>query len=413
MSSAFSFGSMVREYRRESGLTQRELAAKAGLSLATLRDFEQGRRHRPRQNSLTALADALALNHRQAAALARAAALPRLPADQPLPPSQARGGGPEPSSGAARSGQGFWLSVLGPLEAWYDGVPRPIGPPARRAVLGLLLLDPGALVRRDTIIQVLWGDALPRTAVGLVQAHVSRIRRLMGSGNRPESRRGVIDSVGVAYRLSLSAEELDLLAFRELAARAAAMRTAGDDLAAVELYRRAFSMWRGEPLADVDALAGHPGVTALRQELSDVLLRYAEVACEAGQPYSVLPRLQALVDVEPLNEAAHARLMIALASSGRQAAAIGVYEDIRLRLDRDLGLYPGGELSEAYMRVLRQDIQQGSWEGRPSAHQCCLRPCAWCQDNRPLHRGASPGASSGCTCCPSGLTQVPSSWATW
>ena len=34
-----------------------------------------------------------------------------------------------------------------------------------------------------------------------------------------------------------------------------------------------------------------------------------------------------------------------------------------MRLDRELGIYPGGELSEAYMRVLRQDIQQGSWEG--------------------------------------------------
>ena len=35
------FGSLVRAYRREAGLTQRELAAKTGLSVAALRDFEQ------------------------------------------------------------------------------------------------------------------------------------------------------------------------------------------------------------------------------------------------------------------------------------------------------------------------------------------------------------------------------------
>ena len=363
---AFTFGSMVRTYRRESGLTQRELAAKAGLSVATLRDVEQGRRRRPRPSSVASLASALGLDSDQAASLARAAALPRQSAQRVLPSPRAQGGyGPARTADASGSGQGLWLSALGPLEAWHDGAPLSLGPPARRAVLGLLLLDPGALVRRDTIVDMLWGDAPPSTAVSLVQAHVSRIRRLMKLRSCSESSCGVIDSVGGSYRLSLSAEELDLLAFRELAARAASARAAGDDLTAADFYQRAVGLWRGEPLADVDLLSGHPGVTALRIELTDLLLRYAEVACALGRHHLVLPRLQALADAEPLNESAHARLIIALACSGQQAAAIGVYEDIRLRLDRELGLYPCDELSEAYARVLRQDIRQGNREGSP------------------------------------------------
>ena len=132
---------------------------------------------------------------------------------------------------------------------------------------------------------------------------------------------------------------MDLLVFRDLAAQAAAARAAGDDGAAAERYSHAMGLWRGEPLADVDVLSGHPGITALRQELAGVLLRYAEVACALGQYDRVLPRLQALADAEPLNEPAHARLMIALAGSGQQAAAIRVYEDMRARLDRELGLF--------------------------------------------------------------------------
>jgi DNA-binding SARP family transcriptional activator/transcriptional regulator with XRE-family HTH domain len=361
---AFPFGSMVRTYRRESGLTQRELAAKAGLSVAALRDFEQGRRHRPRPNSVTALASALSLDSDQAASLARAAVPPRQSTDRLRSSPRARDGyGPARTEDAAGTGRGLWLSALGPLEAWSDGASLSLGPPARRVILGLLVLYPGVLVRRDTIVDVLWGDAPPRTAVALVQAHVSRIRRLMEQGGRSPSGggvAGVIDSVGGAYRLSLSAKELDLLAFRDLAARAAAARMAGDDLAAVDLYQRAVGLCRGEPFADVDVLSGYPGVTALRNELTDALLGYAEVACVLGQPQSVLPRLQALADAEPLNEPAHARLIIALAGSGQQAAAIGIYEDLRLRLDRELGLYPGAELSEAYVRVLRQDIRQGN-----------------------------------------------------
>src|SRR6266702_7095064 len=86
---ASRFGSLVRAYRRESGLTQRELAAKAGLSVAALRDFEQGRRHRPRPNSVTALARALGLDSDQAASMARAAVPPRRSTDGLLPSPRA------------------------------------------------------------------------------------------------------------------------------------------------------------------------------------------------------------------------------------------------------------------------------------------------------------------------------------
>ncbi len=362
---ASRFGSLVRAYRREAGLTQRELAAKAGLSVAALRDFEQSRRHRPRANSLAALAHALSLDPDQAAGLGRAAALPRPRPVPVLSPRHSR----EDSHFARTAhssgrGEGLWLSALGPLEAWGDGTPLSLGPPARRAVLGLLLMDPGVLVRRDAIVDVLWGESPPCTAVGLVQAHVSRIRKLLSSHSRFGADEGSIGSVRGAYRLTVSGQEVDLLVFRDLAARAAAARADGDDVTAVECYEHAVGLWHGEPFADVDVLCGHPGITALRQELIGVLLRYAEVACALGQHYRVLPRLRALADAEPLNEPAHARLMIALAGSGQQAAALRVYEDVRSRLDRELGIYPGEELADAYVRVLRQDIRAGN-RGRP------------------------------------------------
>ncbi|MFE3031353.1 BTAD domain-containing putative transcriptional regulator [Streptomyces canus] len=353
------FGSLVRAYRHEMGLTQRELAAKAGLSLAALRDFEQSRRRRPRAHSLAALIDALGLGADQAAILARAAALPRRRPDE-VSSELHRPQNDSPSGRRAHPpghDKGLRLSVLGPLEAWADGKPLRFGSPARRAVLGLLLLDPGVPVSRDAIVDLLWADSPPRTAVSLVQAHVSRIRRALKGGRRGAGNDEVIESFGGAYRLSLSAMEVDLLDFRELAARAAAARDAGEDATAAEYYERAMSLWRGEPFADVAALRGHPGITALRQELVGVLLQYAEVTRELGQHNRALVRLQALADAEPLNERVHAYLMIALAGSGQQADAIRVYEDVRARLDRELGLYPGEELADAYMRVLRQDLR--------------------------------------------------------
>jgi DNA-binding SARP family transcriptional activator/DNA-binding XRE family transcriptional regulator len=346
------FGGLIQAYRRQAGLTQLELATKAGLSVGALRDIEQSRR-RPRSSSLAALADALDLDPEQGASLLAVGREP--PASQhPAPPPATQ------TADEARSAQGLWLTVLGPLEGWRDGAPLSLGPPARRAVLGMLLLEPDVLVRRTTMIDVLWGEAPPRTAVGLVQAHVSRLRSALEPRERGSGDDGMIKAFSSAYKLSLPGKELDLLVFRDLAARAAAARAGGDDVTACELYEQAIALRRGDPLADVDVLSGHPGITLLRQQLTSVLLRYAEVACALGQYRRVLPRLQALAVAEPLNEPAHAWLMIALAGSGQQAAAIGVYEALRWRLDRELGLYPGEELAEAHLRVLRQDIHAGS-----------------------------------------------------
>jgi DNA-binding SARP family transcriptional activator/DNA-binding XRE family transcriptional regulator len=356
------FADVVRAYRHKAGLTQRELATRAGLSVAAIRDLEQGRRVRPRRGSLAALARALSLDPEQAADLTRAMSVPRRRvdntgfadiADAAGPPVTPRLDLPDP----VRPAWGLWLAILGPLEVWRDGVPLSLGPPARRAVLGMLAVNPGTLMRRDTFIDVLWGREPPSTAVSLLQAHISRLRKLM-SRERSASGGGEIASHGGAYRLQLQLphEQLDLLVFKKLAARAAAAEADGDHLTACDLYAQAIGLWRDDPLADIELLRDLPDVAALRRQLVDAQLGYADVACVLGRHHEVLPRLQALAASEPLNEAVYARLMIALAGTGQQAAAIHVYENLRLRLDHDLGVYPGRELVEAHLRVLHQDI---------------------------------------------------------
>jgi DNA-binding SARP family transcriptional activator len=223
-------------------------------------------------------------------------------------------------------------------------------------VLGLLLLETNRLVHRDAMIDLLWGDAPPRTALGLVQTHISRLRKAFGPPERVAGRGTPIDSLGGGYRLRLSSDELDLLAFRDLSERAAAAQATGNDVAAFRLYEQAVELWRGDPLADLELMVGHPGITRLRQEQSSVLLRHADVACSVGQHHVAVKRLLMVTSTDPLNEPVHARLMIALAGLGQQAAAIKVYENLRTRLNRELGLYPSEELADAHLRVLRQDV---------------------------------------------------------
>ena len=64
-------GSLIRLRRRTAGLTQRELADLAQVSVGAVRDLEQGRTHRPAPGSLAKLAEALGLDATRLQTLAR------------------------------------------------------------------------------------------------------------------------------------------------------------------------------------------------------------------------------------------------------------------------------------------------------------------------------------------------------
>ena len=107
----------------------------------------------------------------------------------------------------------------------------------------------------------------------------------------------------------------------------------------------------------------------LSQARAAAVLGYAEVADRAGRAERVLGHLAELAAREPLNEKACARLMLTLAALGQQAAALHAYEELRLRLDEQLGVLPGPELARAHLRVLRQQI--------PTAGESAPMPGPW------------------------------------
>src|SRR5579871_3725018 len=68
-----SFGSLLRSYRTNAGLTQEELAERAGLSRRGIADLERGARRAPYAHTLAQLRTALDLSEAEHAALVDAA----------------------------------------------------------------------------------------------------------------------------------------------------------------------------------------------------------------------------------------------------------------------------------------------------------------------------------------------------
>ena len=343
----------IRAYRIAAGFTQQQLARTAGVSIGVVRDLEQGRTTRLRTGSADALIRAFGFDDGQAREFASTVL-----------------GRTAVSSTAAGIGQsaGLRLSVLGPLTAWLDGAPAQLGSPLQRAVLALLALSPDRLVHREALIDALWDADPPASAVNQVQTYVSRIRWMLDPDRPRREPQRLLESTGTGYRLRVTAEHLDLLAFQDVVSRAEAARSLRDTTAACGLYQRAMQLWRGDPLADVDRLRHHPAIIGLRRQWSDVIVAYAEAACDTRLYSRVLPYLRRLTLNEPLHERAHALLMIALAGSGRQAAALEVFEDVRRQLDEELGVRPCAQLADAHQRVLQQQVAAGRMaipEGAP------------------------------------------------
>jgi len=83
---------------------------------------------------------------------------------------------------------------------------------------------------------------------------------------------------------------------------------------------------------------------------------FADANLALGRCAQPVTPLRALVADEPLHEGAAARLMLALAGSGEQAAALQLFVDLRDRLADELGVEPGAELQAAHLRVVRGQL---------------------------------------------------------
>lgn len=320
---------LVREFRRRAALTQQQAADLAGLSVAVVRDLEQGRVAAPRPTTLRRLAEALRLSRTDAERLLWSA--------QP---------------GRQRELRELSVRVLGRLAVTRGGAEVELESTRQRLLLGRLALTPNTAVNHGVLIETVWGARPPANAIDLLRISVSRLRRRLQPARIADQPRTVVPTWG-GYRLSVTEHQLDLLRFRQLLERGRRSRREGELDRAYRWYAEAIAIWRGDPLADLAVVRGLPEVLALSQELQAAAVEYAEVATEIGRPDEVLPVLRRVVAADPLYESAYARLLVALAAGGRKATARTTFAALRRRLVEDLGADPAPELVAAHRLAQR------------------------------------------------------------
>lgn len=238
--------------------------------------------------------------------------------------------------------------ILGPLQVLDDDRSLELGGARQRGVLAILVLHRGETVSVDRIVDLLWGEQPPATAVKTVQVYVSHLRKALVDDVLVSSRGG--------YALAVDADRIDAFRFERLVDDGRAALSAGDPEHAAELLRAGLELWRGPPLADL-AYEGFAQDAAAR--LEGRRLEALEVRVEAdlrlGRHAELAAELEGLVREHPLRERLRAQHMLALYRSGRQADALESFREARRSLIEELGLEPGRDLRQLEQAVLAQD----------------------------------------------------------
>jgi DNA-binding SARP family transcriptional activator len=232
------------------------------------------------------------------------------------------------------------IGLLGPFQVTVDGLPRPVEGGRQRAVLAALALSAGKPVRSGALAALVWGEDQPTRH--RLHAVVNRLRQVVGPN--------AIRSAAGEYTLDLAPEAVDVHRFRALTAAS----KPADPAEELALLDQALGLWRGEPLADVEAEAlVQAHVPTLNEERLRALERRADLILDAGGHAELVAELNELTTAHPLREFLWSRLMLALHRSGRQAEALAAYQRIRTLLADRLGVDPGEELQRVHRAVLR------------------------------------------------------------
>ena len=217
------------------------------------------------------------------------------------------------------------LRILGPFQV-FDDSGREVGLPTgrERALLAALVLRRGEVVSVDALVEALWGDTAPSTAVKAVQGYVSHLRRVLGSD-------GVLVTQAPGYVLRVPAEAVDAHRFATLAAEA--WRTLQDDPeSALRTFEQALALWRGAALAEFAFVDfAQREIRRLEELRLETVEGRFESTLQLGRHGAIVAELETRVAEHPLRE----RFWEHFRSLRDQGRTVGRLDSRYTGIDRD------------------------------------------------------------------------------
>lgn len=244
------------------------------------------------------------------------------------------------------------LGVLGRVRAVGPAGPAELRGGRQRAVLGLLALHAGQVLPVARLVDAVWGEDPPRTAVRTLHSHVARLRQALDAcGLGP-----VLRTSNPGYALDVPSEQVDALRFEQRVRDATRAAERGAVAEALAVFRDAARLWHGEPFADAPLSGwGLREVERLRELRLSALEGRWDAELRLGHHAEAAEHLPRLVAEHPTREGLVALHVLALYRCGRHTEALAAVLRARERIAEELGAEPGPRLLSLHSAVLRRD----------------------------------------------------------
>ncbi|MEU8274489.1 BTAD domain-containing putative transcriptional regulator [Microbispora bryophytorum] len=244
---------------------------------------------------------------------------------------------------------------MGPVEATVSGRPVDLGAPKQRALLALLVSQAGQPVPVNVILDALWADHPPPSAMASLQAYVSNLRRLVEPDRAPRTPATVLRTSPWGYLLDTGVVDVDVWRFGEHVTAGWRAWDRNDPRQALGEFESGLALWRGQAYPEV---ADAPCVVPEVARLEELRLSVFEMRCAAllavGAHEVVVAELGAFMKANPLREYGCELLSLALYRAGRQADALAVLRTMQARLKEEMGIDPGPALQQRSREILNQ-----------------------------------------------------------
>lgn len=221
------------------------------------------------------------------------------------------------------------IALLGAPQVEVDGAPLSVDTRKATAMLAFLAVT-GSSQSRSVVADLLWPEIDVGRARSALRRTLSTLRAALGGDWIVSDR----DSIA----LELDGAWFDLVEFRRVAAASSAETSAligacdlhrGDLLAAFGLRDSlAFDDWQ----RDTEEL--------IRRERAALLDRLVDRLAREGRFDDAVVRALQRLDLDPLHEPSHGRLIELYAAAGRRGDALAQYRECVRTLDRELGVQP-------------------------------------------------------------------------
>lgn len=252
----------------------------------------------------------------------------------------------------------FEIRLLGAPTVYWNGDPLPI---VRRQTRILLyrLADPGPPLTREHLCFLFWPDVPEGTAARNLSHLLTHLRQALPDGD-------VVATSDDQVYLDPGSTWSDVGEFLRL-------RNSRDGRCDVERLARAVALYRG-PFLDGVSAPHNPDYESwmmlerrtLERRYRDTLHALVEEFSRSGDYDRAIRYANRYLEIDPLDESIHQRLMALYAARGDRGAALQQYRQCEDLLERELGVCPLPETCALHQSVLRSIESTARVQASPS-----------------------------------------------